>query len=71
MGGWSKEEMIEYNRLCTTLKQQMLSQDNNRFEIQLEEQMHRQHSGASDDLFRAIKEARIGPYSNIRDIANN
>ena len=63
--------MIECNRLCTTLKQWMLSEDNDCFEIQLEEQMHGHHSRASDDRFRATKEARIDPSSNIWDIADN
>ena len=71
MDGWSKEGMIEYNKLCSSVREEKLREENSLFENWFYEVMQGTKNESSEERERILNESRIVPYSDDWDSIKN
>ena len=71
MDGWSKEGMIEYNKLCLSVREEKLREENSLFENWFYEVMQGTKNESSEERERILNESRIVPYSDDWDSIKN
>ena len=71
MDGWSKEGMIEYNKLCLSVRDEKLREENSLFEDWFYEVMQGRKNESSEERERILNESRIVPYSDDWDSIKN
>ena len=71
MDGWSKEGMIEYNKLCSSVRDKKLREENSLFEDWFYEVMQGRKNESSEERERILNESRIVPYSDDWDSIKN
>jgi len=71
MDGWSKEGMIEFNKLCSSVRDEKLTEENSLFENWFYEVMQGRRNESSEERERILNESRIVPYSDDWDSIKN
>ena len=71
MDGWSKEGMIEYNKLCASVRADKLSEKNSFFENWFSQVMQETKNESSEEREKVLNESRIVPYSDDWDSIEN
>ena len=71
MDGWSKEGMIEYNKLCASVREDKFSEKNSFFENWFSEVMQERRNESSEEKEKVLNESRIVPYSDDWDSIEN
>ena len=71
MDGWSKQGMIEYNKLCSNVRDEKLLQENSLFEDWFYEVMQERKNESSEEREKILNESRIIPYSDDWDSIKN
>ena len=64
MDGWSKEGMIEYNKLCSSVRDDKLREENSLFENWFYEVLQGTKNESSEERERILNKSRIVPYSD-------
>ena len=64
MDGWSKEGMIEYNKLCSSVRDEKLREENSLFKDWFYEVMQGRRNESSEERERILNESRVVPYSD-------
>ena len=71
MDGWSKEGMIEYNKLCSNVRDEKLLEKNSHFEDWFYGVMQEKQNESSVEREKIMNESRIVPYSDDWDSIKN
>ena len=71
MDGWLKEGMIEYNKLCTSFREDKLSEKNSFFKDWFSQVMQERRNESSEERGKDLNESRIVPYSDDWDSIEN
>ena len=66
-----KEGMIEYNKLCASIKEDKLSEKNSFFKNWFSQLMQERRNESSEEREKVLNESRIVPYSDDRDSISN
>jgi len=64
MDGWSKEGMMEYNKLCSNVRDEKLLEQNTLFEEWFYGVMQEGRNETSEEKKKILNESRIVPYSD-------
>ena len=71
MDGWSKEGMIEYNKLCSNVRDEKLLEQNSLFEDWFYGVMQERRNESSEEREKILNESQIVPYSDNWDSIKN
>ena len=71
MDGWLKEGMIEYNKLCASVRGDKLSEKNSFFKNLFSQVMQERRNELSKEREKVLNESRIVPYSDDWDSIGN
>ena len=64
MDGWSKEGMIEYSKLCASIREDKLSEKNLFFENLFSQVMQERGNESSEEREKVLNKSRIVLYSD-------
>ena len=71
MDGWLNKGMIEYNKLCVSVREDKLLEKNSFFENWFSQFMQERKNESSDERDKVLNESRIVSYSDYWDSIEN